>query len=226
MIRVLSSMLGLLLSTAIVSVALAAAPAASPSTAADPHPKVAITTSEGVIVVELDRTKAPISVENFLSYVNEGHYNGTIFHRVIDNFMIQGGGYSEDFQRKPTHDPITNEANNGLKNVNGSIAMARTSDPHSATAQFFINVADNGFLDFTGESTSGWGYTVFGRVIEGMDTVDKILALPTGSGGPLPKDVPQKTVLIISATVVGAANADTNDDATSEAAATAAPEAK
>lgn len=194
MMRVLQSISGLILSVALVTSAIASDP--PPAAAANPHPKVTIETTEGNIVVELDRNKAPASVKNFLMYVDEGHYNGTIFHRVIDGFMIQGGGYSEDFQRKPTHDPVHNESNNGLKNTIGTIAMARTRDPESATAQFFINVADNDFLDSPPDSPTGTGYTVFGHVISGMDTVQKILALPTGHGGPFPKDVPQTTVLI------------------------------
>ena len=201
MMRVLQSMLGLIMSAAVVAAAIGA-DSPPPVAAANPHPKVAIETSEGNIVVELDRTKAPASVANFLMYVAEGHYNGTIFHRVIDGFMIQGGGYSEDFQRKPTHDPVRNESNNGLKNTAGTIAMARTRDPESATAQFFINVADNDFLDSPAGSPTGTGYTVFGHVIAGMDTVQKILALPTGHGGPFPKDVPQTTVLINRVTLI------------------------
>ena len=192
MMRVLQSTLGLIVSVAVMTTAIAADPPA----ATNLHPKVAIETTAGNIVVELDRDKAPASVKNFLMYVDEGHYNGTIFHRVIDGFMIQGGGYSEDFQRKPTHDPVRNESNNGLMNTTGTIALARTRDPESATAQFFINVADNDFLDSPPDSASGTGYTVFGRVIAGMETVQKILALPTGHGGPFPKDVPQTTVLI------------------------------
>ena len=195
MIRVLQSMLGLVLSTAMLASAIAA-DASHPTTPANSHPKVAIETTEGTIVVELDRNKAPASVKNFLTYANEGHYNGTIFHRVISGFMIQGGGYSEDFQRKPTHDPVANESNNGLANAVGTIAMARTRAPDSATAQFFINVADNDFLNSRQGSATGTGYTVFGQVITGMDTVQKILAIPTGHGGPFPKDVPQTTVLI------------------------------
>ena len=160
------------------------------------HPRVRMTTSFGDILLELDREKAPKSVENFLSYVQEGFYDGTIFHRVIDGFMIQGGGFSQDFQKKPTHAPVENEANNGLKNINGTIAMARTNDPHSATAQFFINVADNGFLDHRSPSPRGWGYAVFGKVVEGMDVVDKIRRSATGSGGPFRKDVPRTAVII------------------------------
>lgn len=194
MMRALQCMLGWI--AGVIVMASAVAGDTPPTTTAELHPKVTIETTEGNIVVELNRSKAPASVKNFLMYVDEGHYNGTIFHRVIDGFMIQGGGYSEDFQRKPTHDPVRNESSNGLKNTVGTIAMARTRDPESATAQFFINVADNDFLDSPAGSPTGTGYTVFGRVIAGMDTVQKILDLPTGHGGPFPKDVPQTTVLI------------------------------
>jgi len=128
--------------------------------------------------------------------VNDGFYDGTIFHRVIDGFMIQGGGFTGDFQRKSTRDPVANEADNGLKNRRGTVAMARTSDPHSATAQFFINVVDNTFLDHTAPTPQGWGYTVFGEVVEGMEVVDKIRQMPTGPGGPFPRDVPRNPVII------------------------------
>lgn len=159
-------------------------------------PKVVLETSLGDITLELDAERAPKTVENFLAYVKDGHYDGTIFHRVIKGFMIQGGGFDAGYQKKPTRAPIPNEANNGLKNVRGSIAMARTGDPHSATAQFFINTVDNGFLDYQAPNPRGWGYAVFGKVIAGMDVVDRIEALPTGSGGPFRSDVPRKTVLI------------------------------
>jgi peptidyl-prolyl cis-trans isomerase B (cyclophilin B) len=172
------------------------------------YPKVLLQTNLGNIVIELDSERAPKTVQNFLGYVEEGAYDGTIFHRVIDNFMIQGGGYTEDYQRKPTHEPVRNEADNGLKNLRGSIAMARTSDPHSATAQFFINVVDNSFLDFTAKTNAGWGYTVFGRVVEGMEVVDKIKSLPTGHGGPFPKDVPQTPVVIEKAILVSSPEPD------------------
>lgn len=166
------------------------------ASADDQHPRVRIVTTYGDILLELDREKAPKSVQNFLNYVQEGFYDGTIFHRVIDGFMIQGGGFSQDFQKKPTHSPVENEANNGLKNLNGTIAMARTNDPHSATAQFFINVANNGFLDHRSPSPRGWGYAVFGNVVEGMDVVEKIRRSPTSSGGPFRKDVPQTAIII------------------------------
>lgn len=158
--------------------------------------KVEMQTTMGKIVLELDAEKAPKTVENFMTYVNEGFFDGTIFHRVINGFMIQGGGFTADYQQKATHAPIENEANNGLKNDTYTIAMARTNDPHSATAQFFINVADNDFLNFKAENAMGWGYAVFGKVVEGMDVVDKLKAIPTGSGGPFPTDVPQEQLVI------------------------------
>lgn len=140
-------------------------------------------------------------MENFVSYVNEGHYNGTVFHRVINGFMIQGGGFDKDMQQKPTNAPIKNEANNGLKNDVGTIAMARTQDPHSASAQFFINVKDNDFLNFSGENMQGWGYAVFGKVVDGMDVVDQIKTVKTGSKG-FHQDVPKEPVIIETAEVV------------------------
>lgn len=164
--------------------------------------RVKLETSEGNIVLELDITRAPLSVLNFLNYVRSGHYDGTIFHRVIKNFMIQGGGFSPDMQRKKTNAPILNEADNGLKNLRGTIAMARTNDPHSATTQFFINVVDNSFLDHKGKTPRGWGYTVFGHVIKGMNVVDKIRDQRTGPSGPFPSDVPVKTVMIHKATII------------------------
>ena len=165
-------------------------------------PRVKLDTSQGTIVVELNAEKAPKTVENFVQYARDGFYKATIFHRVISNFMIQGGGFTPDFQQKPTRPPIPNEAKNGLKNIRGTIAMARTGDPHSATAQFFINVKDNPSLDYPGQD--GWGYTVFGQVVEGMDVVDKIRRLPTGSGGPDNRfqDVPKIPVVIQSVTVL------------------------
>jgi len=165
-------------------------------------PQVRLDTNLGAIVLELNREKAPVTVDNFLSYVKDGHYDGTIFHRVIGNFMIQGGGFTQDYRQKATKAPIKNEADNGLKNERGTVAMARTSDPHSATAQFFINVVDNDFLNFTAANSRGWGYAVFGKVVEGMDVVDKIRNTPTGSGGPFPTDVPREMVIIQKATVV------------------------
>jgi len=149
----------------------------------------------GVITLELDAAKAPKSVENFLAYVNKGHYNNTVFHRVIPGFMVQGGGFEPGMTQKTSDAPIENEANNGLKNANYTVAMARTSDPHSATAQFFINVADNGFLNHTAPSAQGWGYAVFGKVVGGADVVDKIKAVPTGRKG-FHDDVPKEDVVI------------------------------
>jgi cyclophilin family peptidyl-prolyl cis-trans isomerase len=160
------------------------------------HPQVEIQTNLGNIIIQLESEKAPRSVANFMQYVNEGAYDQTIFHRVIKNFMIQGGGYSSDFTKTKSHAPIQNEADNGLKNLRGTIAMARTRDPHSATQQFFINNVDNSFLDHQSNSLSGWGYAVFGKVISGMEVVDKISALKTGHGGPFNGDVPENTVMI------------------------------
>jgi peptidyl-prolyl cis-trans isomerase B (cyclophilin B) len=164
-------------------------------------PQVKLETSMGDIVIELNEEKAPKSVANFISYVEEGHYNGTIFHRVIEGFMVQGGGFDEEFAQKPTKAPIENEANNGLSNKRGTLAMARTNDPHSATTQFFINVVDNNFLDFQAESGPAWGYAVFGEVIEGMDVVDAIRVVPTGNRG-FHQDVPNENIVIKTATVV------------------------
>ncbi|TRZ97188.1 MAG: peptidyl-prolyl cis-trans isomerase [Rhodocyclaceae bacterium] len=158
---------------------------------------IKLTTNLGTITLELDAEKAPKSVANFIAYVESGHYDNTIFHRVIDGFMIQGGGFEPGMKQKPVKAAIENEAANGLKNKRGSVAMARTSDPHSATAQFFINVVDNGFLDFQIPSGNGWGYCVFGDVVEGMDVVDKIRAVKTGS-----QDVPKENVIIERAEVV------------------------
>ncbi|WP_297325414.1 peptidylprolyl isomerase [Nitrosomonas sp.] len=153
-------------------------------------------TNIGNVVLELYPDKAPKTVENFLQYVDSGFYKNTIFHRVIPNFMIQGGGFDTTFNQKPTRSPIQNEAANGLKNEVGTIAMARTTDPHSATAQFFINVANNGFLNYKAPNQNGYGYTVFGKVISGIDIVQKIASIPTGSGGPFPGDVPKTSIII------------------------------
>ena len=159
-------------------------------------PSVVLETSEGDITIELNAEKAPKTVENFLSYVDSGHYDGTIFHRVISNFMIQGGGMDAQMSERGTGAPIENEADNGLKNELGTIAMARTNDPHSATAQFFINAADtNSFLNHTSKSGNGWGYCVFGRVTDGLDVVDKIRQTPTGSRG-MHQDVPLEPITI------------------------------
>jgi cyclophilin family peptidyl-prolyl cis-trans isomerase len=161
-------------------------------------PHVLLKTNMGDIVLELNPEKAPKTVENFLEYIKSGHYNGTIFHRVIDGFMIQGGGFDKDMKQKPTKSPIKNEANNGLKNERYTLAMARTGDPHSATAQFFINVNDNDFLTYPGQD--GWGYCVFGKVVQGMDVVDQIKRVPTGNHGMIP-NVPAKPVIITSASI-------------------------
>ena len=163
--------------------------------------QVQLTTNHGVITIALNEEKAPKTVANFKSYVEAGHYDGTIFHRVIKNFMIQGGGMEPGMNQKATQAPIENEAANGLKNKRGSIAMARTSDPHSATAQFFINVVDNDFLDFKAPSGQGWGYCVFGEVVEGMDVVDAIRKVKTGSKG-FHQDVPAEDVIIEKAEVI------------------------
>ncbi len=162
---------------------------------------VIIRTTFGEIKLELDAEKAPQTVDNFLQYARDGFYDGTIFHRVIDNFMIQGGGFDTGFQQKPTREPVENEADNGLKNDFGTIAMARTMEPHSATAQFFINVKDNDFLNHSGKNMQGWGYTVFGKVTEGSDVLDKIRAVPTTSRGGH-QDVPTDDVIIESVEVL------------------------
>ncbi len=162
---------------------------------------VELHTNHGVIKIELNAEKAPKSVENFLNYVKKGHYDNTVFHRVIDGFMIQGGGFEPGMKQKPTGNAIQNEASNGLKNARYTVAMARTSDPHSATAQFFINGADNEFLDFKSESAQGWGYAVFGKVVKGTEIVDEIEKVRTGNRGGH-SDVPLEDVSIIRATVV------------------------
>jgi peptidyl-prolyl cis-trans isomerase B (cyclophilin B) len=162
---------------------------------------IKLTTNHGAITLELDSAKAPKTAANFLAYVEAGHYDGTIFHRVIDGFMIQGGGMSAGMKEKGTNAPIENEAGNGLKNDRGTIAMARTSDPHSASSQFFINLKDNDFLNHTAPSGQGWGYCVFGRVVEGMDVVDKIKGVKTGNKG-FHQDVPVEDVVIEKAEVV------------------------
>jgi len=169
-------------------------------------PQVELRTSMGTIVLELDREKAPQSVDNFLQYVKSGHYDGTIFHRVIPGFMVQGGGFTPDMQEKPTRGRIKNEAGNGLRNATGTVAMARTPDPHSASAQWFINVSDNGFLDFKAPTESGYGYAVFGKVVKGMDVVNRIVAVPTGRKGPH-ENVPAKPVVIERAQIIGGAAA-------------------
>jgi peptidyl-prolyl cis-trans isomerase A (cyclophilin A)/peptidyl-prolyl cis-trans isomerase B (cyclophilin B) len=180
-------------------VILSATAAGSGALAADPQ--VDMKTNFGTIRLELYPAKAPKTVENFLQYAKDGHFNGTIFHRVIDNFMIQGGGFDKNYRQKPTRDPIPNEAKNGLKNDLGTIAMARTSAPHSASSQFFINGKNNDFLN-SANAQDGWGYAVFGKVVSGMDVVTKISKSATGSGGPFPTDVPKEMVIIESVTLV------------------------
>lgn len=183
------------------------APATAPAetTAAATGPRVALHTNLGDIIIELEAAKAPLSSENFLTYVKDGYYNGTVFHRVIDNFMAQGGGYTTDLQPKPTRAPIQNEANNGLSNLRGTLAMARTGEPHSASSQFFINLVDNPRLDYVSDQNGmTWGYAVFGKVVEGMDVVDKIRAIPTHGQGPFRTDVPTQPVVIERAEVLAA----------------------
>ena len=166
-----------------------------------PAAHILMTTTVGPMTLELDADNAPKTVENFLSYVSSGFYDDTIFHRVINNFMVQGGGFTADMEQKATQAPIENEANNGLKNTHGTIAMARTQDPHSATAQFFINVQDNDFLNHTGENMQGWGYAVFGKVTEGEDVLDKIRCVQTGSQAGH-QDVPVEPIIIESVTII------------------------
>lgn len=184
---------------ALLFFSLAAPPLANAETT-----RVVMQTNLGDIVLELDSQRAPATVENFLRYANEGFYDGTVFHRVIKGFMIQGGGFGTDYARKPTHEPVKNEADNGLKNKRGTIAMARTGDPHSATAQFFINHKDNSFLDYPGRD--GWGYTVFGKVVEGMDVVDKIADQPTEARGGALQNAPKNPIVIERVTVINASN--------------------
>jgi cyclophilin family peptidyl-prolyl cis-trans isomerase len=190
------------LATALIAfvLPLAAAKAAEP-------PRVMLETSLGDFVIQLDTERAPLTSANFLQYVKDGHYEGTVFHRVIRGFMVQGGGFTADFKEKPTREPIKNEAEMtfkaGLRHEIGTLAMARTRDPHSATAQFFINVARNDFLDFRERTVVGFGYVVFGRVIKGLETVDQMLQVPTGPGGPFKTDVPAKLPVIEKATIIG-----------------------
>ncbi|WP_243358564.1 peptidylprolyl isomerase [Fundidesulfovibrio terrae] len=176
-------------------------PLCGPAEAQAANPQVKLTTSKGVIVLELDPAKAPATVDNFLKYVKDGYYDGLVFHRVISGFMIQGGGMDKNLAPKPGRAPIKNEADNGLKNDAYTIAMARTSDPDSATSQFFINVVNNANLNHTGKTMSGWGYAVFGKVVEGKEVVDAIKAVPTGRKGGM-ADVPLEPVEIIKAEIV------------------------
>lgn len=195
---------GLLLPTVALAQDAPAAETVAPAATA-PAPRVALHTNLGDIVIELDPVKAPISSENFLNYVKDGYYNGTVFHRVIDNFMAQGGGYTVDLQPKPARASIQNEANNGLSNQRGTVAMARTGEPHSAASQFFINLVDNPRLDFVSDQNGmTWGYAVFGKVVEGMDVVDKIRAIPTSGQGPFRSDVPTQAVVIERTEVLAA----------------------
>jgi peptidyl-prolyl cis-trans isomerase A (cyclophilin A)/peptidyl-prolyl cis-trans isomerase B (cyclophilin B) len=181
----------------------AKAAAASDATAASGNHRVLLHTNMGDITLELYPDKAPKTVDNFEQYVKDGFYNGTVFHRVIPTFMVQGGGWTKELQRKHPRAPIHNEANNGLSNMKYTVAMARTQDPHSAAAEFFINTVDNRRLDYTGDTNSlTWGYCVFGKVVNGQDVVDKIKAVPTGAQGPLPSDVPQTPVVIEKAEMV------------------------
>jgi cyclophilin family peptidyl-prolyl cis-trans isomerase len=189
-----------MLKTVLATIAFAASFAALAA-----NPQVEIKTGMGSIVVELYPDEAPLTVKNFLQYVKDGHYDGTIFHRVMPGFMIQGGGFTPDFREKPTRTPVHNEAANGLKNTVGTIAMARTNEPHSATAQFFINVADNSPLDFRYPTTDGYGYAVFGKVVKGMDVVDRIAKVQTGPGPAPHQNVPVKPVIIESARIIKAA---------------------
>jgi cyclophilin family peptidyl-prolyl cis-trans isomerase len=167
------------------------------------NPQVALKTNLGTITLELYPENAPRTVENFVQYVKDGHYNGTLFHRVIDGFMIQGGGFTRDFQEKSARAPIKNEAGNGLRNAPGMVAMARTPDPDSATAQFFINLVDNPALDFRSRTREGYGYCVFGKVIGGMDVVHRIAKVPTRSGPPPHENVPVKPIVIERAEIIG-----------------------
>ncbi len=183
---------------AILSIVFAAAAGAA-------NPQVEMKTSLGTIVIELDADKAPLTVANFLQYVKDGQYDGTLFHRVIPGFMIQGGGFDTEFRQKKTRKPVQNEAANGLKNEVGTISMARTADPHSATAQFFINVANNVSLDFRFPTAEGYGYTVFGRVSKGMDVVNRIVKVQTGPGPAPHQNVPVQPVIIEQARLIGAA---------------------
>lgn len=203
------ALLGLLLCFSLSTQAATPEAPAQPTTS-NGNPKVDIQTSLGDIVVELFPAKAPKTVANFLQYVDQGFYANTLFHRVIAGFMIQGGGFTPQFVLKPTNAPIPNEADNGLKNLRGTIAMARTVDPQSASSQFFINVVDNPYLDFKDKTPRGWGYCVFGKVLKGMNVVDNIATQPTGPGGPFQRDVPKTPVIILSITRIKPAETTTN----------------
>ena len=185
---------------AALAIAAALPASAQPTSTGAAAPRVKLETSLGVIMLELDAQKAPKTVANFVQYVKDKHYDGTVFHRVIDGFMIQGGGFTADMQQKPTRPSIPNEADNGLKNLPLTVAMARTNDPHSASAQFFINIADNRFLNHTQPTLNGWGYAVFGKVVAGADVVDKIRQVRTGNRGMF-ENVPSTPVTILKATL-------------------------
>jgi peptidyl-prolyl cis-trans isomerase A (cyclophilin A) len=189
-----------------VAQAPAPAPAAQPAAKTEapaPNPRVLLRTTAGDITIELYADKAPKSVDNFLQYVRAKFYDGTVFHRVIDGFMVQGGGFDKDLRQKPTRPPVVNEADNGVSNLRGTVAMARTTEPNSATAQFFVNVVDNNRLDHVSKDNGfTWGYAVFGKVVSGMEVVDQIKSTPTGPGGPFPKDVPVTPIVINSVEVL------------------------
>jgi peptidyl-prolyl cis-trans isomerase B (cyclophilin B) len=193
--------LGLCISTTAVLAQNSTKPATKPNNQGKSMSSVKFTTSMGNFTIQLDAAKAPKTVENFLQYVRDGHYTGTIFHRVIGNFMVQGGGFEKGMKQKPTRAPVANEADNGLKNEEYTVAMARTSDPHSASAQFFINVKNNSFLNFSSPTPQGWGYAVFGKVTEGTDTVDAIKKVQTGNKGGH-GDVPTVDVVVEKAEVL------------------------
>lgn len=196
--------MNLICASLVCLLAMASVASAAPQAGqAKQNPRVLLETNKGKIVLELYADKAPKTVDNFLSYVKSGHYDGVIFHRVIKDFMIQGGGFDASGKQKPTRPPVQNEADNGLKNETGTVAMARTSDPHSASAQFFINLKNNSFLDHTAKTTEGWGYTVFGKVVEGMDVVNAIAQVKV-SRGSLSEAVPAEQIVITKASVVPA----------------------
>ncbi len=199
-LKYFSLTIALLLSTVFTAQLTSASPALSANSSNIPkETQVTLNTTLGDIVIELYNTRAPITVANFVGYVNSGHYKGTVFHRVIPGFMAQGGGFTYALRQKSSLAPILNEADNGLKNKRGTIAMARTSDPHSASTQFFINFANNAMLDHSNKTTQGWGYAVFGKVIKGMDVVDKMATIPTRGRGPFRSDVPTETIEITGA---------------------------
>ncbi len=198
-LKYFSLTIALLLSPVFAVQQATASPAVNARPTIPQETRVTLNTTLGDIVIKLYNTRAPITVTNFVSYVNSGHYEGTVFHRVIPGFMAQGGGFTAKLRKKTTLSPILNEADNGLKNKRGTIAMARTNDPHSASSQFFINFTNNAMLDHSNKTTQGWGYAVFGKVIKGMDVVDKMASIPTHGRGPFRSDVPIKTIEITGA---------------------------